>query len=140
MKNKFVVLWSKVKYGAHPIALLIRYLISGLFVGIFYVLLGYGLSRWIGLSMPVSVTLSYIATTPMAFTLHKKFTFKSNYKLSKELPRFVVVGLLLLVLSAVANKFVILPVPLVAQLFFYWLLSSILNFLAYKFWVFSQDE
>lgn len=139
-ENHFVAFWFKVKHGPHPISLLIRYFISGLFVGIFYVLLGYVFSMLVGLSMPISVTLAYIATTPLAFALQKKFTFKSGNSLYKELPRFIVVGVLLLALSTAAHKYVILPIPLIAQLFAFWLLSSILNFLAYKFWVFSQDE
>jgi putative flippase GtrA len=137
-KNEIVDFWHEIKHGSHPIFLLIRYGISGLFVGIFYVLLGYLLSNWIGLSVPIAVTLSYIVTTPIAFTLQKKFTFKSDIALSKELPRFIVVGIFLLALSTVTHKFVILPIPLIMQLFVFWLLSSILNFLAYKFWVFSQ--
>lgn len=129
--------WHHIKYGSHPILLLIRYFITGLLVGIFYVLFGYMLSNWVGLSVPIAVTLSYIVTTPIAFTLQKKFTFKSANALSEEFPRFIAVGMLLLGLSTVAHKFVILPIPLILKLLAFWLLSSILNFVAYRFWVFS---
>lgn len=140
IKNELPSLWYRVKHSPHFVSLLIRYSISGLFVGVFYVFLGYLLSKWAHVSVPISVTLSYIITTPMAFTLQKKFTFKSNCALSKELPRFILVGILLLGMSSAAQKFLILPIPLIFQFFAFWILSSLLNFLAYKFWVFSQDE
>jgi putative flippase GtrA len=140
VKNEFSSLWYGVKYSSHFVSLLIRYSISGLFVGIFYVFFGYLLSKWVGLSLPISVTLSYIVTTPVAFTLQKRFTFKSDRALSKELPRFILVGFILLAMSSATQTFVTLPMPLMLQLFAFWMLSSLLNFLAYKFWVFSQDE
>lgn len=138
--DDLIIYFAKLTHSSGTVSLLIRYSIAGLFVGIFYVLIGYLLSNWIGLSMPVSVTLSYIITTPVAFTLQKRFTFKSDCALSRELPRFITVGVLLLAASTAANKFIVLPIPLLAQLFAFWLLSSILNFLAYKFWVFTQNK
>lgn len=138
--EELIIYFVKLTHSPGTLSLLIRYGISGLAVGIFYVLIGYLLANWVGLSMPISVTLSYIVTTPVAFTLQKRFTFKSDRALSKELPRFITVGVLLLASSTAANKFIVLPIPLLAQLFAFWLLSSILNFLAYKFWVFTHEK
>ena len=136
----YIQLWHIVKHSSHPVSLLTRYFISGLSVGIIYVLLGYVLSNDFGVSMPVSVTLAYIATTPLAFTLQKRFTFKSNRSMRRELPRFITVGILILISAKLANQFVKLPVPLMVQLCIFWVLGSVLNFLAYKFWVFTHDE
>jgi len=137
-ENRFLIYLNILNHSSAIMPLLIRYSISGFFVGIFYVFLGYALSAWVGFNIPISVTLSYVATTPIAFALQKKFTFKSNDALITELPRFIVVGIFLLALSTAAHKYVILPIPLIIQLFIFWLISSILNFLGYKFWVFTR--
>jgi len=136
-QRKFNELSYEIKHSKQNLAVLIRYAIAGVFVGIFYVIIGYVLSNWFEFSVPISVTLSYLLTTPVAFILQKTFTFKSARALSQELPRFILVGAMLLILSSAANKYVVLPIPLILNIVIFWLISSILNFLAYKFWVFG---
>jgi putative flippase GtrA len=89
------------------------------------------------LDMPIAVILAYLITTPFAFALHKTFTFKTKNSLSEEVPRFVLVGVVLFVLSKALQIYVSLPIPVFLQIIFFWLLGSVLNYLAYKFWVFS---
>jgi putative flippase GtrA len=115
----------------------IRYLISGFLVGLFYFVLGLAFVELVKLDMPIAVTLAYLVTTPFAFALHKTFTFKTENSLSEEILRFVLVGVVLFVLSKVLQTYVSLPIPVFLQIIFFWLLGSILNYLAYKFWVFS---
>ena len=134
------ILFSNLLHQRSHSALLLRYIISGLFVGLIYVYLGYFLLTIVGVNTPASITLAYIVTTPLAFFLHKKFTFKSDSSLTKEIPRFILVGFLLFLLSSLSNKYITVSIYPLLQIGIFWILGSLLNFLAYRFWVFNSQS
>lgn len=130
------ILLSNLLHERSHCALLLRYIFSGLLVGLIYVYLGYFLLTILSVNTPTSITLAYIVTTPLAFFLHKKFTFKSESTLVKEVPRFILVGFLLFILSSLSNKYITVSIYPLLQIGIFWILGSLLNFIAYKFWVF----
>ena len=54
----------------------IRYIISGLIVGIFFIVFNYIFIYLLHFDLPISVTFSYILTTPISFILQRNFTFR----------------------------------------------------------------
>lgn len=116
----------------------IRYIISGLIVGIFFIVFNYIFIYLLHFDLPISVTFSYILTTPISFILQRNFTFRNLDEPLTQIIRFLIVVISLLIISKLINQILSELMSVNSIIIFYWFVTSIVNFLVYKFYVFRK--
>ena len=101
----------------------------------------YRLMLMIGIDLIVAKAVSYILGAIVGFIINKLWTFESQKFSMGEILRYIVLYLLTAVANTLCNKLVLL---IVAWEFFAFLcatgLSTILNFLGQKFFVFTKRK
>lgn len=116
----------------------VRYIISGLIVGIFFIIFNYIFVYLLHFDLPISVTFSYILTTPISFILQRNFTFRNLDEPLTQIIRFLIVVISLLIISKLINQILSELMSVNSIIIFYWFVTSIVNFLVYKFYVFRK--
>lgn len=120
---------------------LVRFALIGALTGCTYALTTLSLYRGLGIPMLWASIMGYLAILPFSFLGHKKFTFRSNGKYSREFFRFAISFLfglsvtIVIVMIVEKNHFndlyaIILPI----------LIVPISNFILSNLWVFRNQS
>ncbi|TRX13402.1 GtrA family protein [Flavobacterium gawalongense] len=113
-----------------------RFLVAGLSAvstdfGIYYILLNF-------FSTGVSKAISFLLGTIVAYVINKYWTFEKHEKSYKEIIRFGILYSLTLGVNVITNKIVLENVNIIFLAFFVATgVSTVLNFIGQKFWVFK---
>ena len=97
----------------------------------YYILLNF-------LSLDVAKAISFLFGTIVAFVINKYWTFEKHDKSYKEVVQFTILYTITLGANVVTNKFVLVQIDSVLFAFLVATgVSTVLNFLGQKFWVFK---
>lgn len=97
------------------------------------------LKQYIDLSMAKAV--SYIFGATVGFIINKKWTFESKYFKMSEVFKYIVLYAFSALVNTVVNRIVLFVIPSVAFAFLCATgVSTVINFLGQKFFVFSKKE
>lgn len=90
------------------------------------------------LSHDVAKAISFLLGTIVAFVINKYWTFEKHEKSYKEIFQFTILYSLTLGANVITNKFVLMQLDSIFFAFFVATgVSTVLNFLGQKFWVFK---
>ncbi len=104
----------------------IRYSIVGVLTVIIDYMLLYISFSLFNIEQNLSITLSYISASLFNFFMHKKYTFKSTDKASKEILKFVVIGVISYIITIVLINYL---VELGLNIYFAKLITVIFTFI-----------
>jgi putative flippase GtrA len=90
------------------------------------------------LSHDVAKAISFFLGTIVAFIINKYWTFEKHEKSYKEIVQFTILYSLTLGANVITNKFVLIQIDSILFAFLVATgVSTVLNFLGQKFWVFK---
>ena len=113
---------------------LVRYFIVGGSIGIVFLLIGYIL-RISGWQFYSSTLLSYLLTSPLSFMGQKNIVFRVSAEAGLQIVRFIVVSVVVLMVSTAIQN--IIYTPGISAQFLVWAVVSVVNYLAYRLYVFK---
>ena len=120
--------------------LMVRYVITGIVSGLPFLLLVYlGLSYFEWTYVFASLA-PFGLTHPLAYVLHRKFTFDSRQNITREALKFLFVGVIFFALSSALRRAGVELLPDWLILGITWISMALSNFFVYVFWVFRPFE
>lgn len=121
---------------------LIRYLLVGGGVTVFYTATAVCiLESWLVGDATIASTIAYVVTQPVAFLIHKRLTFPDATHPRSQWPRYCVMALVGLVITAGSMKAIsVLGLSFWVGLFIGWVCIPIANFFISAVWVFRPRE
>lgn len=120
---------------------LLRFALSGGAAAVVYCVVLVQLSA-MGLRPWLSGFLGYLLSMPVAFVLHKMFTFRSDVPYKRELPRFIATSLIGIILASATPALLTstshVPMPWVALMTS--IVTPLITYILMSLWVFRQPR
>lgn len=119
---------------------LTRFIISGTFSAFIYSVGFVELSK-LGISPWICGAASYAGTMPIAYTLHRKYSFKSQKPVTKEVLRFTAGSLIGLISASVTPSALARTTSMSHEWIALWtsVLTPCITYLIMSFWVFKES-
>ena len=114
-----------------------RYVVSGVLSGIPFLFIVWLLNVRFELNYEYSTLLAYIVTVPLAYVLHRRFTFQSIQKVRTEFAKFVITGAGFFAVSLILRNLNIETAPTATLLMVTWIAMALINYIVYRTWVFD---
>lgn len=117
-----------------------RYLLSGAVSAVIYLGLVWVAVTWLRCDVFASGVAGYLVATPVAYSLHRVFTYRSGSPIGAQFPKFLISSLMgLLLAGSLPELFLILGAPLAIALLITCILVPMINFAVLSAWVFVQE-
>jgi putative flippase GtrA len=118
---------------------LVRFFVSGISAAVVYYAVAWSAVEQLGWKPLAAGLVAYLTALPMAYLLHRMFTFRSRSRIPAESSRFVATSLIGIGLSSVLPTMMTkLGVPLASALAVTCVVVPAANYLALSRWTFAQ--
>jgi putative flippase GtrA len=119
----------------------LNFCVVGAVLAVIYFILAYAISSFVSLRPPVASGLAYFTMIPIAYLLHRVFTFQSKGEHKSALPRFVATSVLGFALSVLIPYLAVraLDSPAWSAYLAVCVIVPAFNFASMRTWVFATS-